>query len=329
MSLLPLGAVHDLVSPRLREALSGLPASVRELAFLHFDSCSRPDAPLDVGKLYRAALTLAWNRALGGDQGQALHAAVAVELVHNASLLHDDVIDGDRLRRGRQTVWALRGPAAGILAGNALFFLAVQQLNTAGDPLSTSGVAELASAVQHMIDGEWADTRVPQDADAYLSACEGKTGALIGAACALGALTAGATEHRIGQVRAFGLHVGAAFQVTDDLLNLWGDPEQTGKPHRGDLANGRNSYPVLAALGAGSDASASLRSMLVPGQASRTAMLERCAELVEEAGGRAAAGQLAARHLEQALTILDHACPDGPDRRALAALAHQAARRST
>lgn len=328
MSLMSADAVHDMVVSRLRKALGGLPSGVRELVLWHFNSLGEPDAPLDAGKLYRAALTMAWDRAMGGDGTKAVHAAVAVELVHNASLLHDDIIDGDRRRRGRQTVWAQHGPAAGILAGDALFFLAVQELNATGHPLNTDGVAELTRAVQCMIGGEWADTRIPKDTGAYAAVCDGKTGALIGAACVLGGLTAKATDHSIDLMRAFGLHVGAAFQITDDLLNLWGDPEQTGKPHRGDLVHGRASYPVLAALGADCGAAAALRSMLASGAASRTGAADRCAELVEEAGGRAAAEEQAGRHLEQALEILEKVCPGGSGKDVLAAMAHRSVQRS-
>ncbi|MFD9635986.1 polyprenyl synthetase family protein, partial [Streptomyces violascens] len=200
MGLYPVDVIGDNVVPRLREAFSGLPSGIRELVFLHFDYTGRPEAPLEAGKLYRAALTVAWDRAMGGDGSRALHAAVAVELVHNASLLHDDLIDGDRVRRGREPVWVQRGPGAGVLAGDALFFLAVQELNAAGFPLNTYGVAELTAAVQRMVEGEWADTQVPQDVGAYMSMCDGKTGALIGAACVLGGLTAGVTDHSLEQV---------------------------------------------------------------------------------------------------------------------------------
>lgn len=304
------------VSLPLRAAVDRLPSAVRHLAGCHFGWWDRRGDPLVSveGKEVRASLTVLACRAVGGEAEQGVPAAVAVELVHNASLLHDDVIDGDRLRRGRPALWTVFGVPAAILAGDALFFLATQVLLEAGGALATTGLVRLNEAVQQLIAGEYADVTF-QDRPAVAIAeaqamAQSKTGALIAAACALGAVAAGADEARVEPMGAFGAHLGAAFQLTDDLLGIWGDPQTTGKPRWSDLSSRKKSLPITHALASGSAAGQALaRLYATPGPLSQL-QLDRAARLVEEAGGRSWTQSEARRHVEEALHHLQAAEPE-------------------
>ncbi|MFE0063142.1 polyprenyl synthetase family protein [Streptomyces sp. NPDC059003] len=314
--------------PVLRAAADRLPAGIRHPVGVHFGWWDQAGRPLEnsAGKAVRPALALLACEAVGGARSAALPAAVAVELVHNASLLHDDIIDGDRLRRGRPALWALSGVPAAILAGDALFFLAVQAVSEAPPPLDGAGPGLLTAAVQDLIDGEYTDTLLEGRSAVSVEECvamaAGKTGALIAVSCALGALAGGADAERVGHLRAFGAHVGAAFQLVDDLLGIWGDPARTGKPAGADLAARKKSLPVTAALATDGAAGRELSLLYAdPGPLS-PAELARAAQLVEAAGGRFWAAQEADRHIQQALAQLTAARPGEVAAAELTALAH-------
>ncbi|MFF4369443.1 polyprenyl synthetase family protein [Streptomyces sp. NPDC001594] len=308
----------ELTRPALRAAVEGLPVGIRHPVGLHFGWWDQKGSPLDggrAGKAVRPALVFSACEAVGGTPEAGVAAAVAVELVHNASLLHDDIIDGDRLRRGRPAVWAALGVPAAILAGDALFFLAVQTLAEAPGPLGAAGPGMLTRAVQELIDGEYTDTLLEDREAASVSVAEvtamarGKTGELIAASCALGAVAGGADGQRVRCLRAFGEHVGAAFQLIDDVLGLWGDPVRTGKPAGADLAARKKSLPIAAALASGSAAGRELRRLYAGGGPLAPAEAVRAAALVEEAGGRSWAVHAAERHTRQALEELAAARP--------------------
>jgi geranylgeranyl diphosphate synthase type I len=249
-------------------------------------------------------------------------AAVAVELVHNASLLHDDLLDGDQMRRGRPAVWSAFGTSAALLAGDALFFLAVRVM---ADPCATialagpggglggstatgPGVVCLADAVRELVEGEYADIVLEQRAQVSVEESQAmaarKTAALLAASCALGAMAAGVAGPVVQRFRDFGHHVGVAFQYVDDLLGIWGDPAVTGKPARSDLATRKKSLPVAYALASGTPAGADLAGLYATPGPLADGHLEQAAELVEQAGGRAWATAQADQHITAALDHL-------------------------
>ncbi|GAB3896427.1 hypothetical protein GCM10027612_50830 [Microbispora bryophytorum subsp. camponoti] len=189
-----LARTRDLVEPALRRTVGTLPPSMRRVAGYHFgwwDARGRP-TPAGGGKALRPAFTLLAAESAGGDPDTALPAAVAVELVHNFSLVHDDVMDGDAVRRHRPTVWNVFGRSEAILAGDSLLALAFAVLAEGGRPADSART--LARCVQSLLDGQSADLGFEERADVSLGECvrmaEGKTGALFGCACALGALQA-------------------------------------------------------------------------------------------------------------------------------------------
>lgn len=321
-----------MIEPALREAVDSLPGSTRRIAGYHlgwFDE--RGDAvTAPVGKAVRPTLLLLSAAVSGGSPREAVPAAVAVELVHNFSLLHDDVMDGDATRRHRPTAWRLFGTGAAILAGDSLLTLALDVLASCAHPSAGRGMRMLASAVQDLVDGQCEDMAFEQrttvDPAECLAMAEHKTAALIGCSCALGALFGGACESRVQRLRGFGEHLGLAFQHVDDLLGIWGDPAVTGKPVFSDLRNRKKSLPVVYSIASGTPAGDELTALYSRTAPLTDAELERAASLVETAGGRtwsqAEADALLARALDQ-LELAEH----GIAATELAALARLVTRR--
>ncbi len=208
---------------------------------------------------------LAATRAVGGRPADAVRAAAAVELVHNFTLLHDDVIDRDPTRRHRLTAWRVFGTTEAILAGDAMHSLALRTLAEDTHPASPAAVRRLANCVVELCEGQQNDCAFEQRSDVSLAEClamaDAKTGALLGCACAVGALYAGGDERAANAMEAFGREIGLAFQLIDDLIGIWGDPAVTGKPVGADLAARKKSLPVVFALESGTAAGALLAEL--------------------------------------------------------------------
>ncbi|MFI2721712.1 polyprenyl synthetase family protein [Streptomyces collinus] len=295
-----------LVRPALEEAIGRLHPWVGEMAAYSFGWCEVGGAPAVAsgGKGVRQALAVLGAEAAGAPGRTGVAAAVAVELVHTFSLLHDDIMDGDTDRRGRPTVWKAYGTGPAVLAGDALFALAVETL--AAQPLGAGAVRTLSVALGDLVRGQ-ADDLLFADRpltgpervrpDEYRAMAEGKTGALLGCAAALGAVLGGAGPETTAALDRAGRHLGVAFQIVDDVLGIWGDPRVTGKPVHGDLRERKKTFPVLVALG--SPLGGRVAALLETGDAPETA-----AALIEEAGGRSAAMAEARRHITAVETAL-------------------------
>lgn len=295
-----LDRCRALVRPALREAVGRSHPWVAEMAAYSFGWCEVGGAPTAAsgGKGVRQALAVLGAEAAGAPGRVAVPGAVAVELVHAFSLLHDDIMDGDTSRRGRPTVWKSYGTGPAVLAGDALFALAVETLAMA--PAGPQAVRLLSVALQDLVRGQADDllfTTRPWTGpervrpDEYRTMAEHKTGALLGCAAALGALLGGAPPATVAALDRAGRHLGIAFQAVDDLLGIWGDPGVTGKPVHGDLRERKKTLPVLAALD--SPAAGRLSGLLE----SAAADPGEVAALIEEAGGRSAALTEARRHM--------------------------------
>ena len=259
------------------------------------------------GKHVRAALALLSAAASGADEEEAIPAAVAIELMHNFSLIHDDVIDGDRERRHRATVWAEFGVGAAIIAGDALALLATEVLLDGAGPFGSVAALALAKATQGMISGQADDmafeTRSVVSIDECLTMEERKTGALLACAASLGAVLAGAPTAVTDALAQFGNHLGVAFQAVDDLLGIWGDPRVTGKPVGSDLRQHKKTLPVCAALAAADGMAGELVTLLRGRLSERD--VETAAQFVDAYGGRDITLATADRHLGLALAALD------------------------
>ncbi|MDQ3150897.1 MAG: polyprenyl synthetase family protein [Actinomycetota bacterium] len=313
----PVGEVlawsRAVIDPALRAAVETLPASMRHLTGYHLGWWDERGAPTSSagGKAIRPTLVLLAAEAAGGTPEEAVPAAAAVELVHNFSLLHDDVMDGDATRRGRPTVWAVFGPTEAILAGDALLALAVDVLAASGHPTAPEGIRMLSAAVLDLVDGQHEDVAFEALAQVDVAECLGmatkKTGALLGCAAALGATVAGARPDQLAHLRGFGERLGVAFQHVDDLLGIWGDPVVTGKPAYADLSRRKKSLPVVAALASGGAAGAELAALYHRERPLSAADLAHAADLVQWAGGRTWSQTQAADLLAEALGHLDAA----------------------
>jgi len=302
---------RELVDPALRAAVDSLSTPIRRIAGYHFGWWDQDGAltTSSAGKALRPALVLLSAAAVGGSPREAVPAGVAVELAHNFSLLHDDVMDGDLTRRHRPTAWSMFGIGGAILAGDALLTLALDVLSSTGQPAAAPGMRMLSAAVQALVDGQCADMDFEQRDTVGLAECHamaaGKTAALIGCACALGATFGGAAPEKVAHLRAFGEHLGLAFQHVDDLLGIWGDPAVTGKPVYSDLRNRKKSLPVVCALTSGTAAGDELAALYRRTVPLSDDELTRAAGLVEQAGGRAWSQEQADDLMAQASCRLD------------------------
>ena len=212
------------------------------------------------GKMLRSTALLLSAEACGGAVEHAIPAAAAVELLHNFSLVHDDIEDDSDTRRGQAALWTLVGLAQGINTGDGMFTLArvaLHRLPAAGlaPAVALATTEELDRACMRLIEGQYHDiafeTRSSVDRDEYLAMIEGKTSALFAASAAMGSLIAGAPPERVDALREWGRQIGLAFQAVDDLLGIWGDPAVTGKPVGDDVAVRKQTFPVIAALASG------------------------------------------------------------------------------
>jgi geranylgeranyl diphosphate synthase type I len=205
------------------------------------------------GKRIRPLLTLLSAAALGADWNKVLPAAAGVELLHNFSLIHDDIQDQSTARRGRPTVWVKWGLPQAINAGDLMFTLAYQallRLTPAEVALAATHI--LSQACIRLTEGQYLDlsyeTSQGLPLESYWLMIAGKTGALLAACCELGALAARADPSQCQAMHNFGLALGLAFQVQDDWLGIWGDTALTGKSVESDLVSGKKTLPVVYAL---------------------------------------------------------------------------------
>jgi len=210
-----------------------------------------------VGKRLRPLLCLLACAASGGEWERALPVAAAIELLHNFSLIHDDIQDNSPVRRGRPTVWQKWGQAQAINAGDAMFtlaHLALHGLPARGlSPKVTLNVLKIFDLTCLVLtQGQYLDIafegRERVTVAEYMTMIEAKTAALIAASIQLGALIAGADEPRTAHFEHYGRSLGLAFQIQDDLLGIWGDPAVTGKSAASDLEKRKKSLPVVYGL---------------------------------------------------------------------------------
>lgn len=281
----------ESLDPELRTAVSRLDPETRRVSEYHFGWVTAQGSPdARSGKALRPALALLSAQCGGADPSDALPAAAAVELVHNFSLLHDDLMDGDVARRHRPTAWTVFGRAPALLAGDALLVLANNILLEQPRQQALAAARSLSSAVSQLISGQAADLDFEQRMDVTLDECHemvaGKTAALLGCAASIGAVLVGASPHTVNRLQAFGTELGMAFQLVDDLLGLWGDPEETGKPVLSDLRARKKSVPIVHALNSGTFAGVRLRELYARPEPLTDEQLDEAAELIQQAGSR-------------------------------------------
>ncbi|HEY7347212.1 MAG TPA: polyprenyl synthetase family protein [Ktedonobacterales bacterium] len=267
MKTLELPAVLDryrtVIEQNVQRLLESKPDGLYDMLRYHFgwmDADGHP-SPHALGKAVRPTLCLLACEAVGGKWERALPAAAALELIHNFSLIHDDIQDGDHQRHHRPTVWAVWGQAQAINAGDAAFALsgvAIEQLREYGYSAEMSLIVwqMLNTATLRLVEGQYLDLAFERHADItvdeYLAMIARKTGALIEAAAHVGALLGGADKTLIDHLRWYARALGLAFQIGDDLLGIWGQVAETGKPVAADLRRRKKSLPIVYAMQHGS-----------------------------------------------------------------------------
>ncbi|HZK84101.1 MAG TPA: polyprenyl synthetase family protein [Desulfosporosinus sp.] len=198
------------------------------------------------GKRIRPLLTLYSGMCFAPLNPPMIQAAVAAELIHMASLIHDDVIDKSSTRRGTPTVNSLYGDHAAILTGDYLF---AEAFNILSKHQLLSSMTYLVDAIQAMCEGEVNQAKEQFSSsigvEQYFQRITKKTGELLAACCQSGAILAGASSEELTQMRQYGLNIGYAYQITDDILDISGDADSLGKPVGADLINGNITLPFL------------------------------------------------------------------------------------
>jgi geranylgeranyl diphosphate synthase type I len=273
------------------------------------------DQPSLRGKRIRPLLTLLCFAGLKPNWEAALPVASAIEWVHNFSLVHDDVEDKSDTRRGRPTLWKQWGPAKAINVGDTIFTigrLAIYRLIENGIPHA------IALEAQHILDrgclqltqGQHLDltleTQKDISIDTYLQMIEWKTSALISAATTIGACIAEASSSTIESYRAFGHNLGLAFQILDDILGIWGDPDLTGKPTGDDLYARKKTLPIIYGL-VQSKVFADLFS-----RESEEVKLEDFINALEEVDALKQTRTTAQHYIDKSLAALEKAAPLDP-----------------
>lgn len=328
-------AVDDtraLLIPALQKAVDSLSESERLVTGYHLgfvDDSGNP-ASQDGGKCLRPTLTLLGARAAGVDPASVVPAAVAVELIHNFSLVHDDIMDQDQTRRHRPTVWALWGEATAILTGDALQALAFETVTQGGGPAAARGAHLLACTTRELVRGQVLDMQFEHQPEVNFAQCRdmaaAKTGALIACSAAIGAVTGGADESAVAALMNFGRHLGLAFQIIDDLLGIWGDPATTGKSNHSDLRAKKHTLPLTWAME--QPGSAVLREWWSSGTVD-DASLADVGELLTQLGTRQWCADAAQQEVRAAQEALRDAELSGQPCAGLIELAHFVAERNS
>jgi geranylgeranyl diphosphate synthase type I len=242
----------------LEEIIDSCPPSLRNMLRYHMGwqdehghSCGR-----ESGKFIRSTLCLLSCQAVGGDTSQVMPAAAAIELIHNFSLIHDDIEDASYERHHRPTLWKLWGQSQAINAGDAMFTLAylallkLKEKGIAGEKIASSGKM-LSLACLDLCEGQYLDVeyenRLDITIEEYLDMAAKKTAALLAVSTSLGVYLGSEDDKLVGFFHLFGKELGVAYQICDDILGIWGVEESTGKS-AGDISQRKKTLPVVYGL---------------------------------------------------------------------------------
>ena len=274
------------------------------------------DPPV-IGKRIRPALVVLTCEAVGGRIDDARGPAVAVELIHNFSLVHDDIQDRSDQRHGRDTVWKLWGGAQGINVGDAIFALAQVALAelSPDHPRLAEGFGRLNRTCARLCEGQYLDLALESAADVWLENYEEmiarKTAALIDCSTALGAWAAGVPSDVVDACGRFGYELGMAYQLQDDLLGVWGDPSVTGKPNRADILTRKKALPMVLALQMTSGtARHELLDVLSAPDEPDPETAERIVQIMESSGVRERAAEMVDLRFDELDRAIREALPD-------------------
>lgn len=257
------------------------------------------------GKRLRPAMTIATAMLGSYDREKALNVAIGLEMLHTATLVHDDIIDDSALRRGRPTVSAQKGVNTAVFTGDYLFAKSILMLSSAGLPIDR--LTEAAKAIEEVCIGEVAQFlgrgKVP-GFKSYLSRITRKTAMLFASAAALGAHCAGIDESLVKAAGRVGLYFGIAFQISDDILDISGSQKSAGKPILSDLKEGVITLPILLAAAADNEFRARIESLYVDEKSRSFSELAQLAKDAAMLGGLSSANNIRNRYLQKAQAML-------------------------
>lgn len=285
-----------------------------EMLAYHMGWIGEGAGPEATGKRIRPLLVLLCTAGCNAKWEFALPAAAAVELVHNFSLVHDDIQDNSEKRRGRATVWTKWGIPQAINAGDGLFVLSNLAMTDLGENYAAETALHAARALHEtcldLTRGQYMDIsyeeRLDLSEEDYWPMISGKTAALLAGCCQIGAILGGANPATESAYRNFGLALGLAFQVQDDILGIWGDEAVTGKSAASDLLEGKKSLPVLFGLGKNGPFAQRWQSGPI-GQSE----VKQVAQMLADEGAIDYAQEKSRKWTEKALSSLEQANPRG------------------
>lgn len=336
-------SMFDAIEKELKQQVSRLDQPrtkpFHEMLTYHMGWTGEGAGAQATGKRIRPLLTLLSVASIGKDKKKGddnvswLHAvsiAASIELVHNFSLVHDDIQDNSEYRRGRKTAWVKWGAPMAINVGDALFVIANQAALDLKEHYPAEMVVQAASILNDcclaLTQGQFMDMsyeeRTDLSMDDYWPMIGGKTSALLSACTQIGALLGYAHDEKIEFYRLFGYHLGLAFQVQDDILGIWGDEALTGKSAASDLVEGKNSLPVLFGLEKNGEFANRWRQGPITSDE-----VTKVAKLLEDEGGRTFAERKSEDETQKALGYLQQADPQGEAGVALLGLANMLLKR--
>lgn len=259
------------------------------------------------GKRLRPVLTLATCEAMGTDPMKAIHQAIAIEMFHNFTLLHDDVMDRADMRRGRPTVHRKWDERTAILSGDAMLTTSTMLLAIkVGEHLATA-LDLFNGTAMNIYEGQQLDmdfeTRTDVSVEEYMEMIRLKTSVLLGCACAMGALMAGAEMETQMRFFDYGVNLGLAFQLQDDYLDTYGNPETFGKAIGGDILNDKKTWLLIMALA--EDKTGTVRSLLGPTDDPQ-AKIDRIRDVYNRLGLPEQIHELISAYIDTAIKCLDH-----------------------
>jgi geranylgeranyl diphosphate synthase type I len=329
------------IESELQEQVSRLDAPrtkpFHQMLTYHMGWTGEGAGPEATGKRIRPLMLLLTCLAASGAEGgeeawqSALPAAAAVELVHNFSLVHDDIQDNSEKRRGRPTTWVKWGMPMAINVGDALFVISNQAIIDLKENYPAEKVVKAAEILHNtcldLTRGQFLDMsyekRLDLTVEDYWPMIAGKTAALLSACCHIGSLLGGADDPKQDAYRSFGHYLGLAFQVQDDILGIWGNEAVTGKSAASDLIEGKKSFPVLAGLTANGKFAARWKQGAI-----RAEEVQEYARILANEGGYEPALEATKQMTDLALMSLREADPQGVAGEALFELADKLLKRN-
>lgn len=275
------------------------------------------------GKRLRPVLVLMACEAMGGDAVKALNAAVGLELFHNFTLLHDDVMDKAAVRRGQPTVHRRWNENVAILSGDAMLTMASQYVARVDEAVLQPVLEVFNTTAMEIYEGQQWDMDYEQRAEVteadYIEMIRLKTSVLLGCACKMGAIIAGADEANAKALYEVGLNLGLAFQLQDDVLDVWGDEATFGKEIGGDIMNNKKTYLLINALNrAQGDDLGGLRRWITDEYAMRQEKVPAVRAIYERLGLRQLAQEAIAAYTQKALDGLAQVAMGDDDRKEFA-----------